>query len=736
LPFFEEFLMTMRSWIRNLFDRPATRPIRKAPPRSRLGVELLENRTVPSTFTVLNTLDDGSVGSLRWAVGQANTSSGPDTIVFDPTVFSTPQTITLTGGLTLTDTATTTITGPAAGVTISGGGIFINSGDSAALSGMTITQGGLGNRGTATLTNCTVSGNSFFEAGGGLFNYGTASALTLINCTVSGNYARRGGGLYNHGGNVTLTNCTVSGNYADYGGGLENLFGNVTLTNCTVSGNSANDPHGSGGGLFNDGTATLTNCTVSGNSARSGGGLFNYYGTATLTNCTVSGNSAAGIGGGVKSFGGRATLTNCTVSGNSASSGGGLDIAYGTATLTDCTVSGNSAGAGGGLDNGGTATLTNCTVSGNSAVGDGGGLFNAGFTSVLTLTNCTVSGNSASSSGGGLLRLFGTVSTGNSIVAGNTATRSGPDAWGTVASRGNNLIGQTDGSSGWVSSDLTGTSALPLDPLLAHLGDFGGPTQTMALLPGSPALNAGDPNQLGVADQRGVLRSGGVNIGAFQASASAFVLTAPATVTAGTPFDVTVTAVDIFGQTAAGYTGTLTFTTTDPDPGVILPPDYTFTLADQGTHTFSGGFILMTPGTWTLTATDSAGGFSATAAVTVNSGPGGGQPANPPRLSDDFAIVDRIFAALPGELAWPGDVTVTVVDAYGNTVPTYLGTVHFSSTDPDPGVILPPDYTFQASDGGSHVFAAGVTLITPGDDTMTVTDTSSGLSGNGIIHVS
>ena len=63
---------------------------------------------------------------------------------------------------------------------------------------------------------------------------------------------------------------------------------------------------------------------------------------------------------------------------------------------------------------------------------------------------------------------------------------------GTFASLGNNLIDETDGSSGWVGSDLTGTSAQPLDALLAPLGNYGGSTQTMALLPGSPAINAGN----------------------------------------------------------------------------------------------------------------------------------------------------------------------------------------------------------------------------------------------------
>ena len=111
---------------------------------------------------------------------------------------------------------------------------------------------------------------------------------------------------------------------------------------------------------------------------------------------------------------------------------------------------------------------------------------------------------------------------GNTIVAGNTAATSGPDAFGTFASQGNNLIGETDGSSGWVGSDLTGTVAQPLDPLLAPLAYYGGPTQTMALLPGSPAIDAGNNALIpaGVTtDQRGFARivNGTVDIGAFEA---------------------------------------------------------------------------------------------------------------------------------------------------------------------------------------------------------------------------
>ena len=169
---------------------------------------------------------------------------------------------------------------------------------------------------------------------------------------------------------------------------------------------------------------------------------------------------------------------------------------------------------------GGTTTLTDCTVSGNSASSHGGGLYTNG--GATTLTNCTVSGNTAGNNGGGLAN-YGSVTLGNTIVAGNTASTSGPDAYGTFTSQGNNLIGETDGSSGWVSSDLTGTIAAPLDPMLGPLANNGGPTQTMALLPDSPAIGAGNVALIpsGVTtDQRGTGYSrtvnGTVDIGAFE----------------------------------------------------------------------------------------------------------------------------------------------------------------------------------------------------------------------------
>ena len=261
--------------------------------RLRPTVLALEAREMLSTLTVSSTADDGSAGTLRAAIAQANSDGGGDTIIFS-SLFDTPQRITLTGGqLELTGTtAGTTITGPGAGLlSVSGDNasrvFLVDANVSASISGLTVSGGNAGQNGS----------------GGGLYNRG--GTLTLTACTVSGNSAGGlgGGGLCNLNGVATLNACTVSGNSSPYGGGgLENFTGMATaammnLTSCTVSGNSSQ--YG-GGGLENFlGTATLTNCTVSGNSVGGrypgGNGVFNHDGsTATLTNTIVAGNSPAG----------------------------------------------------------------------------------------------------------------------------------------------------------------------------------------------------------------------------------------------------------------------------------------------------------------------------------------------------------------------------------------------------------------------------------------------------------
>jgi hypothetical protein len=270
----------------------------------------------------------------------------------------------------------------------------------------------------------------------------------------------------------------------------------------------------------------------------------------------------------------------------------------------------------------------------------------------------------------------------------------GPDLFGNLGSLGHNLVGNTQGGSGFDPTDL-----LNVNPMLGPLQDNGGPTQTMALLPGSPAINAGDPAQLGVADQRGVERRGGVNIGAYQASASALILTAPATTAAGVAFNLSVQVVDPFMQTAVGYRGTVHFVASN---GAMA--DYTFTAGDAGQHTFPG-LALRRAGPFTVSGTDTADG-SITGSTTFTITP---------------AAADHIALSVPSLITagLPFAITVAVQDAYGNTVTGYLGTVHFTLTGT---AIAQANYTFTASDMGQHTFG-NLVLSQPGDYTLTGTDT-------------
>jgi hypothetical protein len=539
-----------------------------------LSVEVLEDRTLPSTLTVLNNLDSGD-DSLRGVIGRAQSG---DQIVFDNSLQG--QTITLTSG-ELALTKSLDIEGLGADqLTVSGNHasrVFdISGGVTVTIVGLTITNGAVG-----------------YQTGGGILNNGT---LSLNNVNVSGNSAVLGGDGIANDGTLSLNNTLVSSNYGNPNNGSILNNGTATLNNATVSGNSSV-------GIYNSGTATLNNATVSGNH---GSGIvnfsLNYTGMITLNNCTVSGNSD----GGIENVAQTVTLNNSTVSGNSAYIyGGGIrnlstDTNNGTFTLNNSTVSGNSvsdfdfASYGAGIANYGTLTLNNSTVSGNFTsnedYGSGGGGISNSPGGTASLNNSTLSGNYA----GGIVN-SGKLQTRNTIIADNTG---GPDVWGNLGSLGHNLIGNSSGGSGYADTDL-----LDVDAKLGPLQDNGGPTKTIALLAGSPALNAGDPDQLGAKDQRGVVRAGGVNIGAYQASASAFVVTATAAVTAGTPFDLTVKAVDAFGQVAVGYTGTVTLATDDPKG--TAPADYTFTADDAGSHTFSGGVTLYTDGS-RITATDTA----------------------------------------------------------------------------------------------------------------------------------
>jgi hypothetical protein len=324
------------------------------------------------------------------------------------------------------------------------------------------------------------------NTGGTLSITGPAAGVTLVDFGSAGIFTVESGVT------ATIAGLTIYGGSANDGGGIAN-FGTLTVTNTMITKDSAENSTSLGGGIYNKGTLTVASCSLLNDEAASGGGLYNS-GTATVVNSSISDNIAVS-GNGLYNTG-TLTIINSLLSGNVfIQAYGGAIYNTGMVTVTNSTLSGNTAQAGGGIDNYGTVTLTSSTLAGNSASFYGGGVNNGG-----------------------------TLNLANTMIATNTAP-AGPDVDGAVTSSGYNLIGETNASSGWLSSDRTGTITQPLNPLLAPLGEYGGPTQTMALLPGSPAIDAGS-NALvpaGVTtDERGTgfarVVNGVVDIGAFESS--------------------------------------------------------------------------------------------------------------------------------------------------------------------------------------------------------------------------
>jgi hypothetical protein len=571
-------------------------------------LEALEDRLTPATYTVNSIGDTGAgsglLGDLRYCITRADADPG-SLIVFDQAVFATAQTITL-GGSALPDLSQSMqITGPAAGVTVNAGRqsrvLAIDSGAAVAITNLTITRGQVGN------------------SGGGILNSGT---LTLSNCTVSDNRGDPSGGGINNSGTLNLNECTINDN--------------------TVGGG------GPGGGILNSGTATLTNCTLSGNyiygsaSGGSGGGIANG-GTLTLVNCILNGNEVqggffgiGGRGGGINNSG-TATLVNCTLSGNTAD-GSHVNGSIG---------SGGIGGSGGGIANSGALTLTNCTLSGNVG-GDGS----------QTIPYPPVSGTIPGDSGG--IANSGTATLNNTIVAGNRATTMPDVSGGGTLSAAFCLIGDGTGSGlGGGNGNLIGTSANPLNALLAPLGSYGGPTPTLPLLPGSPALDAGS-NALALdasgqplaADQRGSPRTinNTVDIGAVESQGFTLSVLAGAnqTTPAGTAFP-TVLAVRVTANDAAEPVqgGVVTFTAPAAGPSAAFASGQataTASIDARGTATATALTANGVPGSYAVTA--SAAGAVATFPLT------NGQP-----LSTNERFAAHLYQDLLGRPGSPAEVS-------------------------------------------------------------------------------
>jgi hypothetical protein len=473
---------------------------------------------VAHVITVTNVSDSGP-GSLRAAIAAAPSSY---TINFDLML---PATIPLKTPLTLGKALS--IVGPgASNLTISGQdrvGVFIvNAGSTVAMSGLTIAHGsfllggGIFNAGTLTLSGVAVSNNTQgTQLGGGIFNSGT---LNLSGSTVFANAAGYGakvnsgenglgGGIYN-AGNLNVSNSSFSDNTAigyqnseiathgnANGGGIFNAQGLVTLTNTSLTNNTAGNPvAGNGGGVFTEsGTVTVVDCTFANNhaagvNAGGGGGIYSDAATVTVANSTFSGNTAFDSGGGGGSI--------------SLASGGGI-YAYQ-----------------------GAVTIVNSTFTGNNVANDGGAIwfFAAPGSGGLTVAFSTFSGNVASqgsaiSEGGtGMFRVK------SSIFANSFNTCS----FSPGASDGYNLSDDKNCPLG-APTDMKNVPA-GLNP--DGLENNGGPTQTVALLASSPAVNAIPLSSCTTisgsqvsTDQRGVSRpqGGGCDIGAYELAPARFI---------------------------------------------------------------------------------------------------------------------------------------------------------------------------------------------------------------------
>ncbi len=398
----------------------------------------------------------------------------PNTITFDNSSsgqFSTPQTVTLSGGpLSLTGT------GVAESIVGLGPNMVTISGNNT--SGVVA----VGSRVNATITGLTITGGLAAANGGGIDNAGT---LKVSNLVVSGNTAVAGGGIANEAS------------------GVLSLIGDVSVMNDTALTN--------GGGLFNAGSLTLSHSSVAGNTAVTGGGIYNS-GTLALDQTPISGNTATSKGGGVANTG-TMTMSYATLSGNQAigtmtsptASGGGADNS-GTLTITNSTLNSNTAAtAGGGIENesAGTVTLTNATLAANAAM-NGGALDNKGTSFLINSTVAYNMANGGTAGGldlesGGRASLYNSIVALNKIVSGVSSTASDISGFVSAASV-SNMVGT--GGAGGLQNNVNGNLVGVAQPLLGALGNNGGPTATIALVASSftGTLTKGSPSVTGVSN--------------------------------------------------------------------------------------------------------------------------------------------------------------------------------------------------------------------------------------------
>lgn len=489
-----------------------------------------------------------------------------------------------------------------------------------------------------TLNNLTIENGYCSGCNGGAIEVDGGSALTITDSVLSGNKSDYGGALNVYEATLMMTNSNLTNNIAEFDGGGLYSSGSpgLTITGGVLSGNIANNGgSGRGGGaiLVQYSTLNITGAVLSGNRISAfdsgGGGLYNGDGAnATLTGVTFSDNFFAAevvaLGGGIYNHsGGTLTVTNGTFSGNSASTGGGV-YNEGTATITDSVLLNNTAGYGGGIYTyNGDLTVMSSAITGNIATIKGGGI-NNDYGAVAEIINSTLSGNQAENGGGAIYNLQ-TVSIFNSTIANNTSPNTYAEKSGIWLDLGalnlsNSIVANNNGgnnfynvrtgiftsqgynlSNNWnglttVASDLTG------DPKLGDLSDNGGPTQTHALLDGSPAIDTGNntvcaADPVNGKDQRGVTRPQGTvcDIGAYEYYVD------------------------------TDFPSVSSITLADENPTVAASVNFTVTFSEPvANNVDTGDFTLTTAGGLSGASITGVSGTGSVRTVTVNRGTGDG----------------------------------------------------------------------------------------------------------------
>jgi filamentous hemagglutinin family protein len=447
--------------------------------------------------------------------------------------------------------------------------------------------GAIWNAGTATIASSFFDANIAQQSGGAIWNSG---GLTIQSTTLNNNQATNdGGAIATTVGDLALNSSVLTSNTANNGGALDQNLGRLTIADSQFLTNRALVD---GGGLNLLGTtnSSIQRTLIQGNQAASGGGVsLGGVTSLDLTQVALLGNQAISTGGGLKArseqgFAGTLNITDSSIIANSAgnNNGGGLDfdpaIAGATLNLTGSVVNQNRAGEDGGgviLGINATGNITNSTIVQNQANRHGGGFSTY---APANLQHVTIANNQADADadgngqGGGIfIQSFprAIVRTANSIIAANRNSIA-PDVAGDFVDQGNNLIGIVDGSTGFVNSALLGTAAAPIDPLLAPLSNYDGLTETVALLPGSRAIDAG--NSAIPTDPRGIARVGVADIGAFESRG--FTLVSPtgsgqsAQINAAFANPLQVTIGSNFGEPVDG--GQIFFTAPTTGAGVVV----------------------------------------------------------------------------------------------------------------------------------------------------------------------